>query len=80
MATTDTAGIILFIEKMIDASKTTGEILELPIPGEGDMELRSSEQRDGYRYLEFTSGEELFILHALEVGDGWKIRLPRGQW
>ena len=81
LASNETAAIVLFMKEMLLANSETGEYLDLPLPATA-MEIHhlSSTETEGYVILEFISGKQNFVLHALETNGEWKIRLPRTSW
>lgn len=79
------AGLILFMEKMIKAAnerpETGQESLSLPIPPKDtDITLISAEERTGYQRMSYRIGEKVFVLHAIESDGEWFIELPRESW
>ena len=81
LATEDTRGILLFVEKMMESARESGDDIEVPLPLKtADIELVSSTPAEGYTELEFRAGERRFILRAYQTENGWKIRLPRESW
>jgi hypothetical protein len=81
LSTDNTAGIVLFLEKMVAARLETLEDLEFPIPPPGEEIVLISEQEAGdIVSLRYSSGGRVFALRATEINNKWKIEMPRESW
>ncbi|AHC16564.1 hypothetical protein [Salinispira pacifica] len=77
----NTAGLLLFMEKMHETAAEQGETISLPIPpANREIMLVSEEARTGYRRMRYRIGETLMVLNAFESDGRWFIELPRESW
>jgi hypothetical protein len=81
LSTDTTAGIVLFMEKMVAANNETREDLEFPIPPADSEIIHLESAGDGsVMTLRYSAGQRTFVLRAVEIQGTWKIELPRSSW
>lgn len=81
LSTDSTAGIVLFMGKMMEANKETGEELQFPVPAvDTEISLVDRSPGDEYTQLRYHAGSRDFQLQAVQIQGRWLIDMPREYW